>query len=198
MNRFEDHLWSDLVTEHGGRLRDAHDATAALAATLDDQPLRPTRRRMVVRLAAAVAVTLTAVGAALALGLVGARAPAHGTIRTPGTIQTPSYTLVSDTSGAVMLTINPKELFDAEALQSDLARYGIPAKVTTGSFRSSDPAPAGFAQVVTPNPVASSRRRREPMPSRPSRSIRRPSQQTRSSASATSSYATTRNWRPWR
>jgi hypothetical protein len=38
-------------------------------------------------------------------------------------------------------------------LQSDLARYGIPAKVTTGSFCSSDPAPAGFSQVVSSHPA---------------------------------------------
>jgi hypothetical protein len=31
------------------------------------------------------------------------------------------------------------------------ARYGIPAKVTTGSLCSSDPAPAGFSQVVSSN-----------------------------------------------
>ena len=45
------------------------------------------------------------------------------------------------------------ELLDPAALQSDLAQYGIPAKVTTGSFCSSDPAPAGFSQVVSFTPA---------------------------------------------
>jgi len=44
-------------------------------------------------------------------------------------------------------------LFDPSTLQSDLVQYGIPAKVTTGSFCSSDPAPGGFSQAVTFSPV---------------------------------------------
>jgi hypothetical protein len=43
------------------------------------------------------------------------------------------------------------ELLDPGALQSDLAQDGIPAKVTSGSFCSSDPHPAGFSQVVSVN-----------------------------------------------
>ena len=42
----------------------------------------------------------------------------------------------------------PKELLDPAALHSDLAQYGIPAKVTSGSFCSSDPHPACFAGRV--------------------------------------------------
>jgi hypothetical protein len=44
--------------------------------------------------------------------------PTAGSTRTstPGTIRTASYTLVSDTTGTVKLTINPKKLFDAAAL----------------------------------------------------------------------------------
>jgi hypothetical protein len=77
----------------------------------------------------------------------------HSTVPSaPGTIRTASYTLISNTTGTVTLTINQKELFDAAALQSDLARYGIPAKVTTGSFCSSNPEPAGFSQVVSGRP----------------------------------------------
>jgi hypothetical protein len=64
-------------------------------------------------------------------------------------IRTASYTLISNTDGTATLSINPTELFDAAALQSDLAQYGITAKVTAGSFCSSDPAPAGFSQVVS-------------------------------------------------
>jgi hypothetical protein len=67
-------------------------------------------------------------------------------------IHTPSYTLISNTSGTVTLTIHPQELFDPAALQSDLAHYGIPSMVTSGSFCSSDPTPAGFSQVVSLHP----------------------------------------------
>jgi hypothetical protein len=157
MNTFEDQLWSQLVAEHGERLQGARVATTALAATLDEDPRRPTGRRRLVRLSAAGVLTGAAAGAALTLGLIGVlgRAPVHGTITTsaPGAIRTPSYTLVSYTTGKVVLIINPKELFDAAALQSDLARDGIPAKVTAGSFCSSDPTPAGFSQVVSVQPA---------------------------------------------
>ena len=46
-------------------------------------------------------------------------------------------------------------LLDARTLRNDLARYGIPSKVTTGSFCSTDPAPAALRQVVTSSPSAS-------------------------------------------
>ena len=93
-----------------------------------------------------------AAGTALALGLTGVLGPA----RTPGTIRTAAFTLVSNANGTATLTINPKELLDPAALQSDLAQFGIPAKVTSGSFCSSDPAPAGFSQVVSGQPAGPS------------------------------------------
>jgi hypothetical protein len=83
-------------------------------------------------------------GVALGLGLTGS-APAHAT----GTIQTAAFTLVGNSDGTATLTINPNVLLEPTTLQSDLARDGIPAMVTVGSFCSSDPAPAGFLQVVS-------------------------------------------------
>src|SRR5436190_2057876 len=100
------------------------------------------RRRSAV---AGLSVAGVAAGTALALGLTGVLGPA----RPPGTIRTASFTLVSNANGTATLTINPKELLDPAALQSDLTQYGIPAKVTSGSFCSSDPHPAGFSQVVS-------------------------------------------------
>ena len=57
--------------------------------------------------------------------------------------------MAATSNGKVTLTLNPNEFLDPAILQSDLAKYGIPAKVTSGSFCSSDPAPAGFSQVVS-------------------------------------------------
>lgn len=155
MNTFEDQLWSDLVAEHGQRMCGADVATAALAADLDEGPRRPTRKRRRAGVAGLL-VTGAVAGTALTLGLFGVlgRAPVHGSIpaSAPAAIHTGSYTLASYTNGTVSLTINPKELLDPTALQSDLARYGIPAKVTAGSFCSSDPEPAGFSQVVSVQP----------------------------------------------
>jgi hypothetical protein len=107
------------------------------------------RRRHRLSAVAGLSVALAAAGTALALGLTGALGPA----RTPGTIRTASFTLLSNSNGTATLTINPKELLDPAALQSDLAQYGIPAKVTSGSFCTSDPAPHGFSQVVSSHPA---------------------------------------------
>ena len=98
---------------------------------------------------AGLSVAAAAAGTALVLGLTGVLGPA----RTSGTIRTASFTLVSNPNGTATLTISPKELLDPAALQGDLVHYGIPAKVTTGSFCSSDPAPTGFSQVVSSHPA---------------------------------------------
>jgi hypothetical protein len=108
-----------------------------------------TRRARRLSALAGLSVAGAAAGTALVLGLTGVVGPA----RSPGTIRTASFTLMSNSNGTATLTISPKELLDAAALQSDLAQYGIPAKVTTGSLCSSDPAPAGFSQVVSGSPA---------------------------------------------
>jgi hypothetical protein len=94
-------------------------------------------------------VAAAAGGLALALGQTGSSGPAPA-------IRTAAFTLASNADGTAMLTINPKEVLDPAALQRDLAQYGIPAKVTTGSFCFSDPAPAGFSQVVRFSPAGES------------------------------------------
>lgn len=134
-------------------LRAAFDSLSAIpvASPPDVEAImargRARRRR---RLSAVAGVPVAAAaGTALALGLTGVLGPA----RAPGTIRTASFTLVSNTDGTATLTINPKELLDPAALQNDLAQYGIPAKVTSGSFCSSHPVPAGFPQVVSRQPA---------------------------------------------
>jgi hypothetical protein len=98
---------------------------------------------------AGLSVAGVAAGTALALGLTGV----VGQAGDAGTIRTASFTLVSNSDGTATLTMSPKELLDAAALQSDLTQYGIPAKVTTGSLCASDSAPAGFSQVVSGSPA---------------------------------------------
>lgn len=103
---------------------------------------------------------LTSVAAAgavvLGLGLSGALGPAagtgtHGSAAAPGTgtIRTEAFTLTRNVNGTATLTLNAGVLTEPSTLQNDLARYGIPAKVTIGSFCFSDPAPAGFSRAVT-------------------------------------------------
>jgi hypothetical protein len=102
-------------------------------------------RRHRLAAAAGVSVAGVAAGTALALGLTGVFARAQA----PARFQTTAFTLASNPDGTASLTIHPGELFDAAALQDDLAQYGIPAKVTSGSFCTSDPPPADFSQVVS-------------------------------------------------
>jgi hypothetical protein len=87
----------------------------------------------------------------LALGLAGVfgSSPVSGT----GAIRAVAFTITRNANGTSTLTISPRVLFDPSTLQRDLARHGIPAKVTTGRFCSSDPAPSGFSQVVTESPA---------------------------------------------
>ena len=146
MSNFEDHLWQALMTERGDTL-----------ARISRPASRPAHRGARLRLSAVAAVAVAVAAVAVALTGVRGRAPALGTIKNA------SFTLHKNANGTVTLTINPKELLEPGALQRDLARYGIPAKVTVGSFCSSNPAPVGFSQVwsdqpagqsATPQPVA--------------------------------------------
>ena len=104
------------------------------------------RRRHRRSAVAGLSLAGAAAGAALVLGLTGAfsSAPPAGT----GTIRTAAFTIVGHADGTATLTIDPKVLFEPSTLQSDLAEYGIQAIVSTGSFCTSDPTPAGFSQVV--------------------------------------------------
>ncbi len=108
---------------------------------------RARRRR---RLSAAAGLSVAAAGVALVLGLTAVQGAAPA--RSAGTIRTAAFTLVSNSDGTATLTLNPRELLDPAVLQSDLQKDGIPAVVTSGSMCTSDPAPAGFSQVVSVTP----------------------------------------------
>jgi len=98
-----------------------------------------------------------AAGAAVTVALAGGGstnqaalpAPTPARSHPPRQITTSSYTLVSDTSGKVKLTIKPGKLFRSAELESDLARYGIPAKVTKGRLCTSHPEPEGLRKAVS-------------------------------------------------
>jgi adenosine deaminase len=90
---------------------------------------------------------VAAAATALALSLTGVLGASQA--KAPHSMRTMSFTLVSHRDGTATLTINPDVLLDATALQNDLQQDGIPAHVTSGSFCSSNPAPAGFWHVVS-------------------------------------------------
>jgi hypothetical protein len=99
------------------------------------------------RLASAAGLSVAAAAAALALSLAGVLGASQA--KAPRSMRTMSFTLVSHHNGTATLTINPDVLLNAAALQNDLQQDGIPAHVTSGSFCSSNPAPAGFWHVVS-------------------------------------------------
>jgi hypothetical protein len=57
----------------------------------------------------------------------------------PGSTRTAAFILTRNANGTDTLTIDPGVLLDPRTPQNDLAEYGIPAKVTTGSFCCTDP-----------------------------------------------------------
>ena len=141
------------------------------------------RRRHRLSAIAGLSVAGAAAGTALVLGLTGVL----GGTQAPATIRTASFTLVSNSNGTATLSISPKELLDPAALQSDLAQYGIPAKVTAGSLCTSDPAPAASRRSCPPLRRGRIPRRQRPSAIPPSRSTRPLCRRAPSSASATSS-----------
>ena len=123
----------------------ARQARPPAAADIIRQGDRRRRRSLTHQALGGLSVAgVAGAGVALGLGLTGS-APTHAT----GTIRTAAFTLVSNANGTATLTINPNVLFEPGPLQRDLARDGIAAKVTAGSFCSSDPALAGVSQVVS-------------------------------------------------
>ena len=143
----------DQLTD-GAELRELRDSLSGV--TLPERPRLAAvtargraRRRHRAAAAAGLSVAGVAAGTALALGLTGVFSQGQA----PARIQAAAFTLASNPNGTATLTINPGELFDPSALQNDLAHYGIPAVVTSGSFCTSDPPPAGFSQVVSFSPA---------------------------------------------
>lgn len=135
-------LTSELQQMADGAARQVRPPAAAEIIRQGDRR----RRRSLTRqsLGGLSAAGVVGAGVALGLGLTGS-APAH----TTSTIRTAAFTLVNNANGTATLTINNYVLFEPGILQSDLVQDGIPAKVTAGSFCSSDPAPAGTSQVVS-------------------------------------------------
>jgi hypothetical protein len=113
------------------------------------------------KLGAGITAATAAGAVVLGLGLSGVVSPAQA--RGTATIRTTAFTLVKHADGTVTVASNLNVFAEPGILQRALRRDGIPALVTTGSFCSSDPSPAGINQVmagpkhsdsVTINPAA--------------------------------------------
>ncbi|MGH3209177.1 MAG: hypothetical protein ACRDNO_15595 [Trebonia sp.] len=116
---------------------------------------RVRRRRRLSGLTAAVAATA---GAAAALVLIpGGPAPAHAVNPPPshGPVKLTAFSVTSGPGGSTTLTMRKGARFDPSALRHALARHGIPALVTVGSFcRSTPGSPASIGQVLRASTLA--------------------------------------------
>jgi hypothetical protein len=123
---------------------------------------RARRRRRLSGLTAAAAMTA---GAAAAVTLAhGGPAPARSANPLPtgnplpasqGPVTLAAFSVTSGPGHSTTLTLRKGYRLDASALRADLARHGIPALVTVGTFcRSTPGAPAGIGPVVHPSTLA--------------------------------------------
>ena len=120
---------------------------------------RARRRRQRRRLSGLTAAAAATAGAAVAMTLtLGGAAPARsGTPPSPPSPSASPVTLaafsVTDGPGhSTTLTLYKGARLDPSALREDLARHGIPALVTVGTFcRSTSGASVSFGQVVQPS-----------------------------------------------
>jgi hypothetical protein len=114
---------------------------------------RARRRR---RLSGLTAVAATAAGAATAMALaLGGPAPARSgnpPPPSPGSVRLAAFSVTSGPGGSTTLILHKGPQYprlDPGALRQALARHGIPALVTVGTFcRSAPAAPAGVGKVV--------------------------------------------------
>ena len=116
---------------------------------------RARRRRRRSGLTAAAAATAGA-AAAITLTLGGAAPPHSGTppppSRGPSPVTLAAFSVTSGPGHSTTLTLYKGARLDPSALREDLARHGIPALVTVGTFcRSTPGASVSFGQVVQPS-----------------------------------------------
>jgi hypothetical protein len=120
---------------------------------------RARRRR---RLSGLMAATAATAGAAVALALtVGGSAPTRSGSPpppNPGSVKLAAFSVTSGPGDSTTLVLSkgPKyPQLDPAALREALARHGIPALVTVGTFcRSTPGSPASLGQVVHPSNLA--------------------------------------------
>ena len=103
--------------------------------------------------AAATAVTLALGGPAPAR--TGNAFPASPQPASPGPVTLAAFAVTSGPGSNTTLTLRKGAMLDPGALRRALARHGIPALVTAGTFcRSAKGAPAGLGQVLHPSTAA--------------------------------------------
>ncbi|HJY57155.1 MAG TPA: hypothetical protein VJ418_12280, partial [Streptosporangiaceae bacterium] len=116
---------------------------------------RARRRRRRSALTAAAAATAGAAAVAATLTLGGAAPARSGPSPTsppsPGPVKLAAFSVTDGPGHSTTLTLYKGTRLDPSALREDLARHGIPALVTVGTFCRSTGASVSFGQVVQPS-----------------------------------------------
>jgi hypothetical protein len=113
MSSFEDHLWSDLVREHGDRMRTAPSQTGALAASVTGADAGRVRR-----------LRRPALLTGSALGTAGAAVAAVLTLT--ATTTAPAFAVTDNTDGSITVTL--REISALSGLNAEFARRGLNAR----------------------------------------------------------------------
>ncbi len=125
MSTFEDHLWSQLVSDHGERIRQAGKQTATLAGSLRDSSgrtrrrgsFRPSRRKLV--------LASTTLGIAC---LASAIIATHTTTKpTAPVVNRTAFIVTNNHDGTLTVTLHYRSALPA--LNASLVSYGLKAKL---------------------------------------------------------------------
>jgi hypothetical protein len=126
MSKFTDHLWQDLVQEHG----------PTLARADRPKPSRARRRRIL----AGSTLGLAGVGAALVLALSGSAAP-------------PAFAITKQDDGSVLVHLNYVRNLNLAQVEQKLKDMGTNEQITI--YMATGAAPVSGAVTCTPAPGAS-------------------------------------------
>ena len=129
MSTFEDHLWSQLVSDHGEQIRQAEKETATLAQSLRESSdrtrwrarRRPSRRQLV--------LAGTTLGVAC---LASAIIATHTTTKNPTApaISRTAFAVTNNHDGTLTVTLHKRSALPA--LNASLVSYGLKAKLPRG------------------------------------------------------------------
>jgi hypothetical protein len=126
MSTFEDHLWSQLVSDHNEQMRQAGKATASLAASLRESNARgrwrtSSGRRSRRQLALAATTLVVACASAIIVAHTATRNPTYPPISRA------AFALTDNHDGTLTVTLDKRSALPA--LNASLARYGLKAKL---------------------------------------------------------------------
>jgi hypothetical protein len=173
MTSFEDHLWSQLVSDHGEQLQQAGEANATLVSSLRESGDRGWRRRMSSGRPRprqlALAATPLLIACSTSVVLLAHTASTNGTVPP---ISRAAFTVTDNHDGTLTITLHNRSALPA--LDASLARYGLKAKLPTdasartlSALTATCPKLSMLPGVGHPLALSAAGPRRAPLPGKP-------------------------------